>query len=54
MCSSDLRPEPKRRCDVRQADVVEGLLREGLVRTRVPAAALRTEAMLQVESAPVR
>ena len=34
------RPEPKRRRDVRQADVVEGLLREGLVLTRVPAAAL--------------
>ena len=38
------RPEPKRRRDVRQADIVEGLLREGLVRTRVLAAALVTEA----------
>ena len=33
------RPEPKRRRDVRQAEIVEGLLREGLVRTRVLAAA---------------
>ena len=34
------RPEPKRRRDVRQADIVEGLLGEGLVQARVPAAAL--------------
>ena len=38
------RPEPKRRRDVRQADIVEGLLGEGLVRTRVSAAALMAEA----------
>lgn len=31
------RPEAKRRRDVRQADVVDGLLREGLVQTRLPA-----------------
>ena len=30
------RPEPKRRRDVRQADIVEGLLGEGLLHTRVP------------------
>jgi hypothetical protein len=38
------RPEPKRRRDVRQAEIVEGLLREGLVQTRVSAAALVPEA----------
>ena len=37
------RPEPKRRRDVRQADIVEGLLREGLVQTQVSAAALAPE-----------
>ena len=34
------RPAPKRRRDARQADVVEGLLREGLVLTQVSAAKL--------------
>ena len=38
------RPAPKRRRDVRQADVVEALLREGLVLTRVLPAAPGTEA----------
>ena len=38
------RPEPKRRRDVRQADIVEGLLREGLLQTQVPSAALVPEA----------
>ncbi|MDP3709544.1 MAG: GSU2403 family nucleotidyltransferase fold protein [Polaromonas sp.] len=38
------RPEIKRRRDVRQADIVEGLLREGLLQTQVPPAALVPEA----------
>ncbi len=37
------RPEPKRRRDVRQASIVEGLLREGLLHTQVPAAAVAPE-----------
>jgi hypothetical protein len=37
------RPELKRRCDVRQADIVEALLRESLLRTQVPATALVPE-----------
>jgi hypothetical protein len=37
------RPEPKRRRDVRQAGIVEGLLREGVVQARVAAAALVAE-----------
>ena len=41
------RPEQKRRRDVRQAEIVEGLLREELVRTRVLAAALVAEATPQ-------
>ena len=38
------RPEAKRRRDVRQAEIVEGLLGEGLVRTQVPPEALVPEA----------
>ena len=38
------RTAPKRRRDVRQADIVERLLGEGLVQTRVPAKALNSEA----------
>jgi hypothetical protein len=33
------RPEQKRRRDARQADIVEGLLKEGLLQTQVPTAA---------------
>lgn len=32
--------EPKRRRDVRQVDIVERLLRKGLLQTRVPAAVM--------------
>lgn len=42
--SAQNRQEPKRRRDVRQADVVEGLLREGLVQTLVSGDGLAPEA----------
>ena len=45
------RPEPKRRRDVRQADVVEGLLREGLLETRVHAPGTNAQAKLPTKKA---
>ena len=45
------RPEPKRRRDVRQADIVEGLLREGLLETRVHAPGTNAQAKLPTKKA---
>lgn len=41
--SAQNRPEPKRRRDVRQANIVEKLLSEGLLYSQIPAATVATE-----------